>query len=287
MRRPTPVVSAPGAIGRGSRLETVPVTPDTRPFPSRQQSTRIERRKVSDAVVEFLMLELFNGNLRGGDRLDVAAIASSLGVSHAPVREALVVLERDGVLTSEYHRGVFVAPFTPESVLEGFELYGVLSGIAASRVAHLQDADTIDQLNDVLRELRKASDPGDVYYLHWKFRSVVHHKGASLRVQNLLRNFGGMLQASVSLLGPEGVREGGAGLREVFQAIRTPDPIAAAESTYRTSSRTGWRVIRTLEQRGVFSGTLGGASLKEESSERKSLIRIAVSESGPRDVDLK
>ena len=269
---------------RGGRVAIVPATPPTRDVSSRQQSRRIVRRKVSDDVVDFLMLELFNGNLRSGDRLDLAAIASWLGISHAPVREAVVLLERDGVLTSEYHRGVFVAPFTPETVLESFELYGVLSGLAASRVARLQDAETISQLKDVLRELRTVSDPGDLYYLHWKFRSVVHHNGASLRVQNLLRNFGGMLRASASLLGPEALHESSAGLRELFQAIRASDPHAAAESGHRMSSRIGWRVIRALEQREVFSGSSGGVWLRDESIERRNLIRVAVS--GSRDVEL-
>ncbi len=68
------------------------------PLPT--QSRSIVRRRVSDAVFESVMLELFNGNLRSGERLDLAATASSLEVSHALVREAVVMLESDETRTT-------------------------------------------------------------------------------------------------------------------------------------------------------------------------------------------
>ena len=215
--------------------------------------TRLVRRKVCDEVVDYLMVELFNGRLRTGDRLNMAGIASSLGISHAPVREAVIVLERDGVLTTVYHRGVFVAPFTPESVLESFELYGALSGLAASHVARLQESETMATLDAIVREMRKSSGQETLVRLHREFRRVVHRSGASLRVRNLLRNFGGILPASVAVLSvPEALEESTAQVQKILRAIRAGDPHAAAEAAYRSSSRAGWRVIRALEQRDVF-----------------------------------
>ena len=72
---------------------------------------KLIRSKTSDEVAERLLEMIFAGELQSGDRIDLDAVAEQLGVSRAPVREALLALERDGVIEMPYHRGAFVARF--------------------------------------------------------------------------------------------------------------------------------------------------------------------------------
>ncbi len=242
-----------------------------------RKSPRLVRRKVSDEVIDYLMAELFNGHLRSGDRLDVAAIAASLGVSPSPVREALVVLERDGVLTTVYHRGVFVAPFTAESVLESFELFGALSGLAASKVARDSDPEVISMLETLVQEERKAASEEVVVQVHWEFRNVLHHHGASQRVRNLLRNFVGIIPASASILMvAETPRQRSADLQRMMRTIRAGDPDEAAGAAYDISARAGRRVVQALEERGVFEprDSSRPPSVTMGADDRRSFMRL-------------
>jgi DNA-binding GntR family transcriptional regulator len=65
-----------------------------------------------DAIAQRLRTEIIQGELRVGDRLRQDEIARRYGVSPTPVREALRVLETQGFVTHEPHRGVTVADFT-------------------------------------------------------------------------------------------------------------------------------------------------------------------------------
>ncbi len=222
-------------------------------------------RKASNYVVDYLMGQLFSGELRTGDRLDLEAIASLLGLSHAPVREAVSLLERDGVLVSQYHRGVFVAPFTFGSVVESFELYGLLSGMAASRVAREGDKETLDALGAAAARLRSARSPDEAASLHWTIRSIIHHQGASPRLQSLLRNFGGFLPASFQLIDLEAQQHDSRRLLKVLRAIRAGKSKEAAEAAYEMSSQIGWRVARVLENRGVFEPAAAKMTARDDS----------------------
>jgi DNA-binding GntR family transcriptional regulator len=95
----------------------------------------LNRKKTSDAVIDYLLEALFDGRLQPGDRVDIDELSTTLGISRSPVREAPVILERDGIVASRFHRGVYVEPFDSESILDDFEVYGILSGVAVARLA--------------------------------------------------------------------------------------------------------------------------------------------------------
>src|SRR5207302_1172924 len=84
-----------------------------------------------------------------------------LDVSRLPVREAMVMLERDGIVSTKYHRGVYVEPFDAESIVDDFEIMGLLSGLAVRRLAEHHDPDTIATLRCLVDDLR-AEDGSDV-----------------------------------------------------------------------------------------------------------------------------
>ena len=100
---------------------------------------RLVRTKTSAAVVDYVLEELFEGRLSSGDRIDLERVCATLDVSRIPVREAMVILERDGIVSTKYHRGVYVEPFDAESIIDDFEIMGLLSGVAVRRLARQAD----------------------------------------------------------------------------------------------------------------------------------------------------
>lgn len=73
------------------------------------------RRK---AVVEDLLREVVQGQLRPGQHLVTRALAERFGVSHTPIREALIALAGIGVVDLLPNRGAVVRRVTPEEVRE-------------------------------------------------------------------------------------------------------------------------------------------------------------------------
>src|SRR3954453_9479146 len=83
------------------------------------------KRQVCDAIL--------NGLFQPGARLVEANIAEQLGVSRAPVREALVSLEREGIVASLPRRGYFVIDFTEKDIEELYSLRRLLEVEALRR----------------------------------------------------------------------------------------------------------------------------------------------------------
>jgi len=86
--------------------------------------------KEKDLVVSHVVNLVLTGKLRSGDRVDRNEIAQQLGLSRVPIQEAVVQLEHDGILSTQYHRGAYVERFDESVVREHHELYGMLTGIA-------------------------------------------------------------------------------------------------------------------------------------------------------------
>jgi DNA-binding GntR family transcriptional regulator len=70
----------------------------------------VERRGLRDAVYDRILDQLLRGEAEAGSRLSIETLARELSVSATPVREALVQLERTGLVTREALRGYRVAP---------------------------------------------------------------------------------------------------------------------------------------------------------------------------------
>jgi len=80
-------------------------------------------------------------------------LASNLGVSRTPVREALPMLAREGILVQLDTRGFAVREFTPQEIMDAIDVRGVLEGLAARTLAEQGPTRRLIQsLHDCLRE---------------------------------------------------------------------------------------------------------------------------------------
>jgi DNA-binding GntR family transcriptional regulator len=70
------------------------------------------------AIVESLLREVFQGRLRAGQHLGTQQLAERFGVSHTPIREALVSLAATGMIDLLPNRGAVVRRVTPKDVRE-------------------------------------------------------------------------------------------------------------------------------------------------------------------------
>src|SRR5467141_3765293 len=83
------------------------------------------------AALKDVILSLDIYNRTGEVRLDERQLASDLGISRTPVREAMVQLEREGFVRSVPRRGIYVVRKSKQEVIEMITAWAALESMAA------------------------------------------------------------------------------------------------------------------------------------------------------------
>src|ERR1700684_2786929 len=113
------------------------------------RQAKLVRTPSGEHIASHVRSLIFEGELRPGMRVPQDAIAQDLGVSRIPVREALIVLEREGWVTNEMHRGAFINALDEPTVHDHYELFGLIYGFAAKRAASRRSAELPDHLAEL------------------------------------------------------------------------------------------------------------------------------------------
>jgi DNA-binding GntR family transcriptional regulator len=120
---------------------------------------------------------ILSGIYAEGEQLRQDAIATELGVSRIPVREALRQLEVEGLITFNPHRGAIVSSLSIAEIEELFELRAVIEvDLLRRAVPHLTD-DEIQRATDILDGFEAALQRGEVGAwgdLNWQFHSTLY-----------------------------------------------------------------------------------------------------------------
>lgn len=95
----------------------------------------VQRSNKTEELVQELKRLILNNTLIGGARLKEAELAAQFSTSRTPVREALVALEQEGVVTYQKNCGFTVRLFTQADISEAYETRAVLEGYIAGRAA--------------------------------------------------------------------------------------------------------------------------------------------------------
>jgi DNA-binding GntR family transcriptional regulator len=131
-----------------------------------QQSTAIAWRgrvRLVDEVADVIRERIYAGVYAPDVPLRQEQLAADLNISRTPLREALKMLETEGLVKSEPGRGVRVVSVDAPTLLAGYELREVLDGLAArlsARHARQADLDTLEAHIDTQRGALEQSDVG-------------------------------------------------------------------------------------------------------------------------------
>lgn len=114
-----------------------------------------------DQVVEALREAILSGQFKPGERLVESRIARQLGTSQTPVREALALLERQGLVVKIANRGTFVSRLHGRELRDLFTLRAEIDALAARLAAErVTDAD-VAGLEAILEQMHAAEVAGD------------------------------------------------------------------------------------------------------------------------------
>lgn len=121
------------------------------------------KRKASASVKveEYIKNALYTGQLAPRERIIEGDIAHKLGVSRGPVREVLLRLEAEGLITITSRRGTFVRDFSMEEVRSIFKMRAKLEGLAVWYMRQRMTPEDVAALQKSLQKMKAAAAKGN------------------------------------------------------------------------------------------------------------------------------
>ena len=115
---------------------------------------KIEAVRLSSKVYDALKSKIVSGQLSAGTKVSQRDMASQMGVSRTPVRDAMLQLEQEGLLKSIGNGFLVVAEMPIEDMKRTYELRALLEGFAAEEVARKRNSKTIALLRRIIDDQR-------------------------------------------------------------------------------------------------------------------------------------
>jgi DNA-binding GntR family transcriptional regulator len=120
----------------------------------------LDNRMLSEQVATHLFRQLVNGRLRGGQRINEAELARTLGISRNPIREAIRKLEERGLLVSSPRRGTFVRSFSKQDMEDIFSFRTAVEAFAIRQALPRMTEDDHASLRDIVQHMTDAANAG-------------------------------------------------------------------------------------------------------------------------------
>jgi DNA-binding GntR family transcriptional regulator len=141
------------------------------------------RRGLADEAARRIRQAIFDGRLTPGSQLREVELAAQLEVSRGPVREAMLQLEREGLVQIRWHRGAHVTMLSAEDATELYSLRDALEGLAVRRVVERATEKEIGALDALVDRMERAGSDHDLLHLDMAFHDAVYAAAGHRRLR--------------------------------------------------------------------------------------------------------
>ena len=122
----------------------------------------LNHETLSDHVAKIIRKMILNGTLKPGEKVNQVQLAESLNISRGPIREALRMLQNEGLIIHETNKGTYVTTLSYQDAYEIYTLRALLEAKAAElAVPHLTERE-FSKLEKLLEEFAEASHDNDL-----------------------------------------------------------------------------------------------------------------------------
>jgi DNA-binding GntR family transcriptional regulator len=118
-------------------------------------------QSINYSVYSALRRAIFDGDLQDGDRIVEAEVSRELGISRAPIREALQSLRQAGLVEHEPRRGWFVIGLGPDDMWDIYLIRASIEALAARRIVARMSPQLGRQLQSLIDQMAAAAKGGD------------------------------------------------------------------------------------------------------------------------------
>lgn len=129
--------------------------------PGLEELTPVNPRTTSEIIADRLRGQIVSGAFAPGSRMIEPQLATRLGVSRGPVREALQRLVQEGLLTNIPNRGVFVVELDAADIRDIYTARRAIEREAATQLHRSKSQAHLDRLAAVVDEMRSLAGQGD------------------------------------------------------------------------------------------------------------------------------
>lgn len=220
--------------------------------PSMSAAAPLERPNLKAAVALHIRELIFSGQLRPGSKVDQDELARQLGVSKLPVREALITLESEALVHNFPRRGAFVAPLDRTDVRDHYNIFGMVSGLAAERAATALTDEQVDELGELQQRLEASTSPEEQERLNFTFHRLINRAGSGERLRSVLLLLGQSLPTRFFLNFPGWSEIAHPDHQDILEALRRRDPDAARRAVEHHLRDSADYAVRILEDRGFW-----------------------------------
>jgi DNA-binding GntR family transcriptional regulator len=188
---------------------------------------KLAYEKIKEAILTFQFLP--NAALVEGE------LASQLGISKTPVRDALMRLEKEGLVTRIPYKGTYVSDINNQDMANIFTIRIVLEGLAIHLATELLTEDDFQQMQKLIADHAEALKKGDVRgvsRINTEFHNIIVNCCSNPRLQQMLHNLDDHLKRYRLLSISQGTRteKSVPEHQAILDAVRARDPKRAEEA---------------------------------------------------------
>ncbi len=155
-------------------------------------------RLLRETVYAQLRADMISCTLAPGTELREAELAERFGMSKSPVRDALMRLEREGLVITLPRQGYRVAPVSLSDVLDMFHLRAALERACVERIVLYASDAQLQELNTFRQFDAKAWEGGFIAYNRAFHRSLAH-LGSNARMRDQLIDLIDLMERAVHM----------------------------------------------------------------------------------------
>ena len=144
---------------------------------------------LSQMAERYLECEIIEGRLPSGTRLNPEEIAKQLNISKSPVREAMILLQRDGLVTGKPRSVFIVSEINLADIKEIYPIRACLNGLAVKSILQSDSAPAVvDKLAKYLQKMKPKAEAGDAleyFHLSIEFYNFLIESCPNRRLQTM------------------------------------------------------------------------------------------------------
>lgn len=203
------------------------------------ESPLARTRVLRTEVLAALRGAILTGRIPIGSRLLETEISGRLGVSRAPVREAIRQLEQEGLVESFAHRGAIVIGLPEDEIDALYELRAVLEAKAIARVCEVATEEDLQALDGLVDEMQAAltdNDLGRIAEVDLRFHGLIVELSGFTLLRRIWSSLDGLVRVrSVQALerptraAEHFIRDSVASHTRLTEAVRLRDPELAGK----------------------------------------------------------
>ena len=145
------------------------------------------RRSTTDIVAGVLRDAIITGVLRAGEELNQVVLARQFGISRVPVREAIRLLEAQGLVISQPHKRTVVSSLTPSTLEEIFDVRVYLESAALAAAIPRMTPDVLGELDNLVLQMDQDVDHRAWMRLNDQFHDALYRLSGREFITSLIR----------------------------------------------------------------------------------------------------